>query len=144
VRFEQEIHGVREALLGDENLAYPLWPDPGGLIVFGKTNFGDYLFWQPQGPPDDWRVVVWGRGLQTFESFDCGLTDFIVGVITGEIQPEDFPEYEPPDEPVFRPFSSWDEPGDRPPFAEVDDGRAPNRSTQLRLTYRFRQGFRSW
>jgi len=41
---------------------------------------------------DEWPVVVWGRGLQEFEAFECGLTDFLAGVAKKEIFPEDFPE----------------------------------------------------
>jgi len=107
MRLEAEVHAVRNALLDDEELAYRLWPDPGGLIVFGKTDFGDYLFWLPHGPPEDWRVVVWGRGLQKFEAFDCDLTDFLAGLATGEIEPEDFPENMLPCDYLFRPSSDW-------------------------------------
>lgn len=78
----------------EEDLPYPLWPSPGGLLAFGKTDFGDYLFWLTRGSPEDWPVVVWGRGLQEFEVFDRSLTDFLAGVATGEIDPKDFPEGE--------------------------------------------------
>jgi hypothetical protein len=106
VRLESEIHAVRGALVSmDEELPYDLWPSSGGLIVFGRTDFGDYLFWLPQGAPADWKVVVWGRGLWNFELFDCGFTDFLAGVATGEILPEDFPEG--PYERLFKPYSDW-------------------------------------
>ncbi len=78
----------------EEELPYSLWPTAGGLLAFGKTDFGDYLFWLTRGAPEDWTVVVWGRGLQQFEAFDCGLTDFLAGVATGQIDPQDFPEGE--------------------------------------------------
>ncbi|HEY3695176.1 SMI1/KNR4 family protein [Phenylobacterium sp.] len=107
VRFEAEVHAVQKALLDDEGLAYPLWPNPGGLIVFGKTDFGDYLFWLPHGPPENWRVVVWGRGLQKFETFDRDLTEFLAGLATGEILPEDFPEGMLPCDHLFRPSSEF-------------------------------------
>jgi hypothetical protein len=76
----------------EEELPYSLWPSAGGLLAFGKTDFADHLFWLTRGAPEDWPVVVWGRGLQQFEMFDCGLTDFLAGVATGQIVPEDFPE----------------------------------------------------
>jgi len=107
VRFESEVRAMHAALLSDEELPYPLWPDPGGLIVFGKTDFGDYLFWLPRGAPADWSVVVWGRGLWNFEVFDCDLSDFLAGVATGEIVPEEFPD--DPCEHLFRPYSDWPE-----------------------------------
>jgi hypothetical protein len=85
----------------EDDLPYPFWPSPGGLLAFGKTDFGDYLFWLTHGPPNDWRVVVWGRGLQQFEAFDCNLTDFLAGVAAGGILPDDFPK--PPYDAVFKP-----------------------------------------
>jgi hypothetical protein len=75
----------------DEELTYPFWPTPSGLIAFGATDNGDMLFWRAQGHPDTWRVVIWDRGLQTFEALDCDLTDFLAGLATGDIQPEAFP-----------------------------------------------------
>ena len=78
----------------EEELPYPLWPDPEGLLAFGITDFGDYLFWLTRGSPEQWPVVVWGRGLQQFEVFDCSLTDFLARLATGEIDPQDFPEGE--------------------------------------------------
>jgi hypothetical protein len=51
--------------------------------------------------------VVWGRGLQQFESFECNLTDFLAGVAKGEILPEEFPD--DPCEDMFRPASDFPE-----------------------------------
>jgi hypothetical protein len=115
VRFESEIRVMKDAFFKDEEHPYPLWPTPGGLIVFGKTDFGDYLFWLPCGAPEDWSVVVWGRGLGTFEVFDCDLTDFLAGLATGEILPEEFPEDTLPCDFFFKPFSDWPE-RDNPAF----------------------------
>jgi hypothetical protein len=109
VRFESEIHAVRGALIDDEDLDYPLWPSPGGLIVFGKTDFGDYLFWLPLGSPEDWSVVIWGRGMQEFEAFDCGLSDFLAGVAAGEIEPDNFPSEMLPCDYMFRANSEFPE-----------------------------------
>ena len=63
VRLETQIRDIHTYFLKDEDFPYPLWPSPGGLIVFGGTDFGDRLFWLARGAPDDWKVVVWGRGL---------------------------------------------------------------------------------
>lgn len=79
----------------NEERPYPFWPDPGGLLPFGGTDNGDYLFWLPRGAPEAWGVVVWDRGGlegQAFETFDCDLTDFLAGLATGRIHPEAFPE----------------------------------------------------
>lgn len=74
---------------------YSFWPTPGGFIPFGSTDFGDQLLWLPRGEPDNWRVVVWGRGFGTYETFDCDMTGFLAGLATGDILPEEFPEILP-------------------------------------------------
>ena len=86
-----------------DNLPFPLWPEPGGLLPFGKTDFGDFLFWSPRGRPDDWGVVVWDRGMGHYEAFSCDLTDFLAGLATGEIEPKEFPEDMLPCERLFEP-----------------------------------------
>jgi hypothetical protein len=90
----------------DEELPYPLWAHPGGLVPFGGTDNGDFLFWLPRGAPADWGVVVWDRGLYGFEAFDCDLTDFLAGLATGEILPKEFPDDLLPCDCLFRPDSS--------------------------------------
>lgn len=92
VRLQSEVRVICDTLRHLEDCPYPLWPEPGGLLPFGKTDFGDYLFWLPRGPPDAWGVVVWDRGMGEYEAFDCGLTDFLAGVATGDIDPMGFPE----------------------------------------------------
>ena len=74
---------------------YPMWPDVGGLFPAGSTDNGDYIFWLPVGDAESWKVVVWDRGGvvdEEFEAFDCDLTDFIAGLVTGDIAPEAFPD----------------------------------------------------
>ena len=75
-----------------EDVPYPLWPEPGGLLPVGSTDNGDYLMWLTRGRPEDWGGVVWGRAFLSFELFDCDLTSFLAGLATGEIVPEEFPD----------------------------------------------------
>jgi hypothetical protein len=102
VRLESQVPAICATFFDDEN-PYPLWPDPGGLIPVGQTDNGDYMFWLSQGPPADWGVVVWDRGLFGFERFDCDLTTFLARLATGEILPKEFPEDLLPSECLFRP-----------------------------------------
>lgn len=98
-----EVRAICDALRTQDDLPYALWPEPGGLLPFGKTDYGDYLCWLTRGLPADWGVVVWGRGFMTFEAFDCDLTDFLTGLATGEILPEEFPDgLLPCDQPFVR------------------------------------------
>ncbi len=75
-----------------DEFPYPFWPTPGGLVPFGSTDNGDELFWLARGAPSKWRVVVWDRGLGRFEVLDCDVTDFLAGLATGKILPQEFPE----------------------------------------------------
>jgi hypothetical protein len=91
-RLETQVPILCATFFDRDELVYPLWPDPGGLVPFGCTDNGDILFWLPRGAPEDWGVAVWDRGLWKFETFECDLTVFIAGLATGEIIPEAFPE----------------------------------------------------
>jgi hypothetical protein len=107
VRLELEAHVVRKLFLDDEEEhPYAFWPEPGGLLVCGKTDFGDCIFWLTAGPPSDWRIVVWDRGFREYESFDCGLTEFLAGLATGAILPKNFPD----DLEGVQPFRRYSDP----------------------------------
>ena len=92
VEFEHRIRTICEIFREFEDSPYPYWPEPKGLLPFGGSDDGDEFFWLMRGAPEDWRVVVWDRGFQTFEVLDCDLTGFLAGLATGEILPGDFPE----------------------------------------------------
>ena len=92
IRLETQVPSICATFFDRDELAYPLWPDRGGLVPFGATDNGDFLFWLPRGTPEDWGVVVWDRGLWNFELLDCDVTTFIAGLATGEIIPKEFPE----------------------------------------------------
>lgn len=103
LRLEYQVRAVCKAFAHDEDLAFPLWPDPQGLLPIGGTDNGDQLFWLAIGAPSDWSIVLWDRGMGEFEAFDCDLTDFLAGVITGEILPREFPEELDEAEYLFKP-----------------------------------------
>lgn len=103
---------VREAPMmfsPEENLPHPFWPHVGGLIRFGCTDFGDQLYWLPEGEPDDWKVVMWQRHGpydQAFEEFDCGMAEFLGGLANGTIVPQAYKEGLEAYEPMFQPHST--------------------------------------
>lgn len=105
MRLESQVRVICDTFLNDDEVPYPLWPNPGGLLPFGGTDNGDYLFWLPRGAPADWGVVVWDRGFWGFETFDCDLTDFLAGLATGEILPKEFPDDLLPCDRLFEPTS---------------------------------------
>jgi hypothetical protein len=84
----------------------PLWPDAGGLFPAGVTSNGDQIFWLPRGDPESWRIAVWDRGRlegEELEIFDCDLTDFLAGLVTGAITPKAFPDDFLPCDHLFQP-----------------------------------------
>lgn len=104
MRLESYVRSVCAGFLTlDEEWPYPWWPHRGGLIPFGSTDNGDFLFWLARGASADWGIVIWDRGLGHFETFDCDLTDFLAGLATGELLPKEFPEDLLPCERLFQP-----------------------------------------
>ena len=69
--FPWKFYDVSKDVVG--NLPYPLWPEPGGLMVFGGTSGGDHLFWLMRGATNEAQM------------FKCGMTDFFTGIATGTI-----------------------------------------------------------
>jgi len=106
LRLQSYVRAACDALRGDEDCPYPLWPSPGGLLPFGRTDDGDELLWLQRGAPADWVVVFWNRGLLTYETFDCDLTDFLAGLVTGEILPGEFHDEPLPRDRLFKPYSA--------------------------------------
>ncbi|TAJ68637.1 MAG: hypothetical protein EPO51_27575 [Phenylobacterium sp.] len=106
---EAEVREVSRAFNSHADQPYAMWPRVGGLINFGVTENGDYLFWLPIGPPDQWKVVFWDRGLsedECFEEFDCGMAEFLAGLADGSILPRGHEREDlEPDGPVFQPYS---------------------------------------
>jgi hypothetical protein len=103
IRLDTYLSSLRTALPDTDEAGYPLWPEPDGLIGFGSTDNGDYLFWLPRGPPEDWKVVIWDRGDLVFEVLDCDLTGFLAGIATGKLAPKAFPDDIFPFDPAFTP-----------------------------------------
>jgi hypothetical protein len=101
-RLEYQVRAICSTFFDRDELPYPLWPTPGGLLPFGGTDNGDFLFWLPRGAPADWSVVVWDRGSCSFEPLECDLTDFLAGLATGEVLPKEFPDDLLPCECLFK------------------------------------------
>lgn len=78
-----------------EELPYPLYPAPGGLLPFGATDNGDVLYWLTSGSPDRWTVVVNEARGPDYDHHYCSMTTFLAEVISGQrrcrIFPRSFP-----------------------------------------------------
>jgi len=65
--------------------SYPLFPSPGGLLVWGVTLNADRLFWDTAGTdPDGWPVVVWFRHrAEPWAAFEGPMTRFLLDLVSG-------------------------------------------------------------
>ncbi|GAA1283061.1 hypothetical protein Psi02_30980 [Planotetraspora silvatica] len=65
---------------------YPLYPEPGGLLLWGATSSGDRLCWLTGGHPDSWPVVVWNPRDPEFLPQDVGVVEFIEAGVSGRTE----------------------------------------------------------
>lgn len=63
----------------------PVYPEPGGVLAWGQTEWGDSLFWSTADPdPDNWPVVAWMRHTGEPVYPECGMVDFLIRVFQEE------------------------------------------------------------
>ncbi|GAA2694679.1 hypothetical protein GCM10010400_70410 [Streptomyces aculeolatus] len=70
---------------------YVPYPQPFGLVPWGGSIDGDEFHWRtnPAGP-DAWTIVVAGRNGDWVE-FSGTLTEYLAGLISGEVAPDGLP-----------------------------------------------------
>lgn len=56
---------------------FPLFPEPGGLVIWGLDSIGGALCWPTEGAPEQWEVVLWKQRDGEFERWDCGAAEFL-------------------------------------------------------------------
>lgn len=83
-RFSQ-IWGELRGALETADVPLGLYPEPGGLLPFGKTS--DVWFaWKTVGDPEDWKVVVmWSYEHDSYQVFDMGFSEFLVNLLNRRI-----------------------------------------------------------
>ncbi|MFI9772712.1 hypothetical protein ACIHJG_38610 [Streptomyces sp. NPDC052415] len=98
--FAGTLRGVRDTL--PVELSHPLESRVGGIILWAANEDGDLCFWISDGHnPDRWRVGVYSRNFNDWNEYPFGFSEFLVGVLKGEIE---------------SPFSRSDFPSKRPGF----------------------------
>ncbi|MFJ6141884.1 SMI1/KNR4 family protein [Kitasatospora sp. NPDC092286] len=91
-----------------------VYPDPSGLLYWGRNTNHNHLCWITEGSdPDRWDVALWHRGM--IDRFDGGFAEFVVTVLEGRYRrevdvlvkgdPEEWDLLEP--EPMWRPSLDW-------------------------------------
>lgn len=95
-QISEEVSGIRESdpqmchelfdsrgnLVGEELPIYTCFPQPGGVLPWGNTDNGDLLLWVTKGHPDSWKVVIADGDVFSWQVFDCGFSEFLVGLFT--------------------------------------------------------------
>jgi hypothetical protein len=74
-----------------EYIPYALYPEEAGLLPWGLTDNGDLMLWRMAGPSDEWSVVIKESRGPDIEEFPCGMTEFLRGLVTGDIESEIIP-----------------------------------------------------
>uniref|UniRef100_UPI002F90D346 hypothetical protein n=1 Tax=Streptomyces virginiae TaxID=1961 RepID=UPI002F90D346 len=70
---------------------YTPYPEPGGLIMWGDSCDGDSFYWRTTGDsPNSWTIVVAGAN-DDWSEFQGSLTDYLAGLITGDVAPYGLP-----------------------------------------------------
>jgi hypothetical protein len=73
---------------GEEEVPYPIHPEPGGLLSWAISNNGDVLYWLTQGEPHAWHVVINESRGPWFERFEACATSCLAKLISGELVSE--------------------------------------------------------
>lgn len=95
------LRALRKLRESGEPCPYPIYPEPRGLLPFGKTDNGDALYWLTSGEPERWPIVINAARDPTYERFQCNMTDFLAGILTRRISCSIFPHGFPSGSPTF-------------------------------------------
>lgn len=68
-----------------EDYPHPLYPEPGGILIWGGTSNGERLCWLTEGEPDAWPVVVWQPRGAGWTLYRTGVAGFLDGWLSGRI-----------------------------------------------------------
>jgi hypothetical protein len=70
---------------GEEQCPYPIYPQPQGLVPFGKDGNGATLYWFTKGNTDQWKIVInEGRGPE-FEEYNESMSSLLVKLLKQEL-----------------------------------------------------------
>jgi hypothetical protein len=78
----EALGAIRQEL--PEEVPFPLWPEPGGLIPWGITDDGASCYWRSSdADPDRWTVVVGEARGPRWHKHTGSMTEFVCDVLTG-------------------------------------------------------------
>jgi|GEM_PF-2497420 len=109
-----DLRGWREK--GHGRFPYPIFPEAGGVLPWGRGNEGELYFWLTDGQdPDSWPVVWTDRDKLDWQTYHGTMCEFLIGLLATE-------EPVPAAPPAARPAGSRPRWGRRLPenqFAEL-------------------------
>jgi hypothetical protein len=86
-----------------KEVPFPVYPEPGGLLVWAVTDNGDTLNWLTKGKSNVWpTIVLQARGPKR-SRFDMPATKILDALVTGKVRSDLFPSDFPSAKPAFRP-----------------------------------------
>lgn len=85
-------HKQREFSNIDDTYPIPLYPNSGGILIWGITDNGEELYWLTTGEPDNWKIIYNSTRDGEFETYDESVTSFLTKVVKGTIKSKFFPE----------------------------------------------------
>jgi hypothetical protein len=75
---------LRLRLRHPETQPYPVWPEPGGLILWGRNERRHQCFWWTRGADsNEWPIVVWFSEFE-WRCYEIGFSDFLVELLHGD------------------------------------------------------------
>ena len=76
--------GADQDMWDEDDPAYRIHPDAGGLLAWGENETGDIFFWLTHDPdPNRWPVVMWARGPVCTHLFEGAMVAFILALFDG-------------------------------------------------------------
>jgi hypothetical protein len=88
-RYVDNLANIRTSFAHQSSLDYsplPLYPDEDGMLHWGGTDEGDFLFWDCRpDDPDLWKVIQYHRQMHAWIEYNCGMVELLVRLLNGEL-----------------------------------------------------------
>jgi hypothetical protein len=99
---ERQLAILRWLRDGGEQLPYPIYPEPGGIVVWAETANGDCLYWiTSEASPDEWSVTSNEARGQDWYDHPGPMSAFLADLLNRTIWVEFISSVFPPPNPTF-------------------------------------------
>ena len=65
-----------------QDVPYPIYPEPGGLLPWANDENGNDYYWQTLGEPDTWQVLSFNNRGEGFREHQCSMTAYLTNILT--------------------------------------------------------------